>query len=256
MPTYLCHGFRWHRMNILRHISRHDLDDAALHWIIAPRSKAQIIQSFEEMLDGSPSLGHADPETEAANAAEACQEDHEPLQDIAETEGLRASPHEEGREAEKRVDDTTIDHLAAQTSPLLPGITLLEEYDPDNLDTFAAPWAYVADYAVWVDGAISVPEQMRRFEQERSRGLVVETRSLVHGGEDLPSAAAKTNLLDFMTEGLEPQPSNSKGGYRSWLARLRDEVQGNECIDWYIVVCGDEIRDKSIASEESDSDED
>jgi len=243
-------------MNILRHIARNDLDDAALHWIVAPRSKAQIIQSFEELLDESASPSHMDPKAETANAAEACKEDHKPLQDVAEEEGSQASPYEEGHEPKKRVEDTTMDRLAAQTSPPLPGITLLEEYDPDNLDVCAAPWAYVADYAVRVDGAVSVPEQMRRYEQERSSGHAVETEPPVHGGEDLPSAAAKTNLLDFMTEGLESQPSCSRSGYRSWLARLRDKVQGNECIDWYIVVCGDEIRDKSTSNEESDSDED
>ncbi|KAH7031289.1 uncharacterized protein B0I36DRAFT_243941 [Microdochium trichocladiopsis] len=222
MPTYLCHGFRWHRMSILRHIARNDLEDAALHWIIAPRSKVQIVESLHDMLGLSAGLDHGEADTLAAEA------DRQPLTASAEAATLPASLQQEGDRVEERVDDTISPALAPGSSPPLPDIILLEEYDPSDLKTFAAPWAYVADYAVRVDRSVSVPAEMKRYEEAQS------TRAM---------------------EGLQLGSTRAEKESRSWLTSLRDEVQAEECIDWYIVVCGDEARDVSSEGEEDDSEE-
>lgn len=54
MPTYLIHGFRWHRAAIRIHIILQDLEDAAAEWIIAPASARTLLDSFYAMYDFLP----------------------------------------------------------------------------------------------------------------------------------------------------------------------------------------------------------
>lgn len=90
-----------------------------------------------------------------------------------------------------------------------PGpISLLEEYDPDDLGIICAPHAYVADYVVRVGLSVDVPGEMASYEK-RAGG----------GGED------------------------GEGEGKGWFERVRDELQAGEAIGWYVVVCGDEVRE-------------
>lgn len=54
MPTYLLHGFRWHRRSIRYHIILNNLDDAAPEWIIAPATSITLLNSFYTLFDFLP----------------------------------------------------------------------------------------------------------------------------------------------------------------------------------------------------------
>ncbi|KAK4165977.1 hypothetical protein QBC43DRAFT_314648 [Cladorrhinum sp. PSN259] len=49
MPTYLAHGFRWHRQSIIIHSIVHDLDDCSPDWIASPNSSACLLGSFSKL---------------------------------------------------------------------------------------------------------------------------------------------------------------------------------------------------------------
>lgn len=53
------------------------------------------------------------------------------------------SPQKEGDKAD---NEATSAAGAGKPSPLAPDIILPEEYNPSDLETFAAPWTYVADH--------------------------------------------------------------------------------------------------------------
>ncbi|KUI68571.1 hypothetical protein VM1G_04189 [Cytospora mali] len=95
-------------------------------------------------------------------------------------------------------------------------VKLLEEYDPNNLEEVSRPYAYVADYVQRIDSSCSVAEEIAKYEQQ------------VH---------------------FEPDPAikGPKGGWDTskrpgWLGQLRDQLQRDEEIKWYVVVNGDEER--------------
>jgi hypothetical protein len=54
MPTYLLHGFRWHRASIRIHIILQDLEDAAAEWIVAPATSITLLNSFYSLYDFLP----------------------------------------------------------------------------------------------------------------------------------------------------------------------------------------------------------
>ena len=54
MPTYLCHGFRWHRISIRHFIIIQDIEDGAPEWIVAPRSSSALLDRFYELYDFIP----------------------------------------------------------------------------------------------------------------------------------------------------------------------------------------------------------
>ncbi|KAI1335830.1 hypothetical protein F5Y15DRAFT_396610 [Xylariaceae sp. FL0016] len=54
MPTYLCHGFRWHRRSIRTFIVVHDIEDAAPEWIVAPLGRAALLDNIHRVFDFLP----------------------------------------------------------------------------------------------------------------------------------------------------------------------------------------------------------
>ncbi|KAK4145909.1 uncharacterized protein C8A04DRAFT_35473 [Dichotomopilus funicola] len=65
MPTYLCHGFRWQRPSICIFVILQNLEDASPHWIISAKSSQCILNSFYEKFDFlpdcSPTSGSSTP---------------------------------------------------------------------------------------------------------------------------------------------------------------------------------------------------
>lgn len=194
MPTYLCHGFRWHRKNIRIFPVLHDIDDAAPEWVIAPASSRSILATFRELYDFLPPPPPPSKQDPAAAAA---------------APERPASIRK--RKAERYAD-----------------LSLLEEYDPNDLETLSGPYAYVADHVVRVDLSAGVAGEMARYEARMK-----ESGSMSGGASD---------------------ELGRKRGAKGWLERLRAELEAEEDIRWYVVVCGDEERDAGIPAE-SGSDE-
>lgn len=190
MPTYLCHGFRWHRKNIRIFAVLHDIDDAAPEWIIAPASARGIVETMRELYDFVP----PPPPQPASN------------QDAAAPERpVSSSWRRKGGGGEGRSYGS---------------LSLLEEYEPEDLDTLSAPYAYVADYVVRVDLSLGVAAEMGRYEARMKDG-----GSMSGGASD---------------------ETGRKRGAKGWFERLRDELEKEEEIRWYVVVCGDEERDPGV----------
>ncbi|KAK3306684.1 uncharacterized protein B0T15DRAFT_527961 [Chaetomium strumarium] len=98
-------------------------------------------------------------------------------------------------------------------------IKLLEEYDPRDVDTVSRPYAYVADYTVRVDLSCSIVDEIVRYEQQQLQS---------------PHPAVSIPPKDS---------SSSVAGPSGWFERLRDQLEGEAEIRWYVVVNGDEVRD-------------
>ncbi|KUI55194.1 putative uridine nucleosidase 2 [Cytospora mali] len=95
-------------------------------------------------------------------------------------------------------------------------VKLLEEYDPNNLEEVSRPYAYVADHVQRIDSSCSVAEEIAKYEQQvRSK----------------PDAAMKGPNGEWETA---KRPG--------WFGQLRDQLQRDEEIKWYVVVNGDEER--------------
>ncbi|ROT40521.1 hypothetical protein SODALDRAFT_98294 [Sodiomyces alkalinus F11] len=105
--------------------------------------------------------------------------------------------------------------LAAQgtepaTTSSLPGhgaVKLLEEHDCRDSMNVGRPYAFVADHAVRVHLSVSVVEEMALYEACMSDKAAVETSR----GEDV-----------------------------GWFEKLRDKLQPDEDIRWYVIVCREE----------------
>jgi hypothetical protein len=54
MPTYLIHGFRWHRQSIRIHVILNDLEDATPEWVLAPATSMSILNSLYTTYDFLP----------------------------------------------------------------------------------------------------------------------------------------------------------------------------------------------------------
>ncbi|KAL2691944.1 hypothetical protein Neosp_002337 [[Neocosmospora] mangrovei] len=180
MPTYLCHGFRWHRRAIRIYVILNDLEDAASNWILGPATSSSILDQFYTSYDFLPEV--AQPQQEASVSIKA-KKDDEHLDDDLSLPPSRVPPEHDG----------VLMHSWS-------AVKLLEEYDPEDITTPCRPYAYVADHVVRVDLSVDVAGEMAKYYEKMA-------------GED------------------------------GWVVKLRDELQKGEPVRWYVVVCGDEVRD-------------
>ncbi|KAI1265711.1 hypothetical protein F5Y18DRAFT_44470 [Xylariaceae sp. FL1019] len=277
MPTYLCHGFRWHRQSVRYFIVKNDIEDGATEWIVAPNSQAAIIEHFHELYDflppfdsprdppQSPSyLGHRHAPSDDSsyvsrtNSSEYhnLEEHKSPPDDGVKTRSRSASQKSMLSPSRPRTSGRDESAYAAPLSPFPQTssspddwtkshspIRLLEEFDPKDESRVSGPWAYVADHVIQVGTSVSIADEMFRYEarakQDPSRPM--RGPSDEHGRKILGSSSKKTG----------------------WFEKLRDQLQRGESIRWYVVVCGDEERynptaydyDEMIEEEEEDGEE-
>ncbi|KAI0161054.1 hypothetical protein GGR52DRAFT_157905 [Hypoxylon sp. FL1284] len=265
MPTYLCHGFRWHRRSIRYFIVIQNVDDGASEWVVTPGSCDALLDHFYELFDFLPpcsrptrepspssrrvqsrpataSNGHA----HSRNLSYASQEKKELKEKQPRREnGYRRnstgqhsqhglSPNHNklsGKltKSERRNDTNTIPPPSELSEPdeSIPFNTwsvvkFLEEFDPSDLTVVSGEWAYVADYVVRIDTSVSVADEISRYEAQIKK----DSNKPISGPSD--EAGRRVNT------------SGSKNA--GWFEQLRDQLQRNETITWYVVVCGDEER--------------
>ncbi|KAK8028578.1 hypothetical protein PG991_005634 [Apiospora marii] len=258
MPTYLCHGFRWHRKSIRYFVVIQDLDDAAPEWIVARQSAVAFLYRFYDLFDFLPpsnppqsqgsssgnnytlsngSHKHSHPpsahqnhhrrfetnERDDARVGRALDTWSNRIRDNASRSRSRSRTRMCGRNngAASRASTPELDATFNDWSV----VKLLEEYDPKNEDQLNGPWAYVADHIVRVDTSASIAEEMMNYE------------------EKMKSEKVKAMTGPSDETGRKPNPSGNKK--HGWFEMLRDNLQRNEEIRWYVVVCGDEERSLS-----------
>ncbi|CEI40540.1 unnamed protein product [Fusarium venenatum] len=195
MPTYLCHGFRWHRRDIRIFVILNDLEDAAPNWILAPASSYCILDQLHAQFDFLPELTPPTTPTQASvsnakNAKPKPKPDH-----VDDDHDLPKS----------RVPDAEDAVLMHSWSP----VKLLEEFDVDEMTMACRPYAYVADYVARIDLSVDVAGEMARYYERMA-------------GDD------------------------------GWIIKLRDQLQKGEPVKWYIIVCGDEVREVPGKSDEEE----
>ncbi|KAI1820823.1 hypothetical protein F4861DRAFT_521546 [Xylaria intraflava] len=272
MPTYLCHGFRWHRKSVRYFIAGNDIEDGATEWIVAPRSEAAIIEQFYNLYSFLPPLHpapspnatppayqrhHHAPSNDSSYVSRTSSAEYHAPDDPAHSNGngMAAGSRSTSRQSSKSLSRSRIggpDDVAHNTPfpafPTLstsslankkpdhgdnsPTIKLLEEFDPKDESMASGPWAYVADYVVKVSTSVSIADEMHRYEARTKR----DPNRAMHG----PSEEYGRKVFGASTK---------KAG---WLEKLRDQLQRGESIRWYIVVCGDEERDTPAGYEEEE----
>lgn len=119
------------------------------------------------------------------------------------------------------VDNSSDPVLCQEWSP----VKLLEEYDPNDLETASRPCAYVADYVKRIDASCSIVEEIQKYEQ-RVRSSPVPAVTGPSSDEMLNDRKRDTTKI-------------SRAG---WFEKLRDQLQQNQEIRWYVVVHGEEDR--------------
>ncbi|KAG5663098.1 hypothetical protein KAF25_001034 [Fusarium avenaceum] len=195
MPTYLCHGFRWHRRDIRIFVILNDLEDAAPNWLLAPATSYCVLDQLHAKYDFLPELS---PPTTPTQASVSIVKNGQIEQKFDHVDDDHALPS-------LRVHETDDVVLMHSWSP----VRLLEEYDVDDMATACRPYAYVADHAVRIDLSVDVAGQMAKYYEKMA-------------GDD------------------------------GWIVKLRDELQKGEPVRWYIVVCGDEVREVPGKSDEEE----
>ncbi|KAI0185794.1 hypothetical protein EV127DRAFT_303418, partial [Xylaria flabelliformis] len=223
MPTYLCHGFRWHRKSVRYYIVKNDIEDGATEWIVAPRSEAAIIEHFYDSfnflppINPPPSIGNG-TKTRSRSASR---------QSIKSLNRPRTSGRDEAANSIPfpplpLLSPSSIATKNSDYFDTSPPIKLLEEFDPKDESMASAPWAYVADHVIRVGTSVSIADEMFRYEARMKR----DPNRAMHGSSD--------------EYGRKVFGAGSKKS--GWLEKLRDQLQRGESIRWYVVVCGDEER--------------
>ncbi|KAF4965785.1 hypothetical protein FSARC_6456 [Fusarium sarcochroum] len=195
MPTYLCHGFRWHRRDIRIFVILNDLEDAAPNWIIAPATSSCILAQLYTKYDFLPELTPPTTPTQPSVSVSKKLKPKDQHDHIDDDHSVPTS----------RVPDVEDGVLMHSWS----AVKLLEEFDTDEMVTASRPYAYVADYVVRVDLSVDVAGQMAKYYDKM-------------GGDD------------------------------GWIVKLRNELQKGESVRWYVVVCGDEVREVPGESDAED----
>jgi hypothetical protein len=104
-------------------------------------------------------------------------------------------------------------------------IKLLEQYDPNDLEAVSQPYAYVGDYMVEVELGVSLNEEIAKYEAR----IKAEEGPLSPGSTTPP-------------EGISARDIRRKSKRLGWFEKLRDGLQKDADIGWYVVVVGDEER--------------
>lgn len=263
MPTYLCHGFRWKRRSIRVYVVLQDLDDAAPEWVIKKASPRNFIESFYKLFPFLPECTF--PTTRSGtrisrSRSTSLSVDRLSIADSVGKDDDSASSRsgrsrttaarESSNSGRKRTNpDLSRGNIATGSQspyvqqagadgdgdPVLSQnwspVKLLEEHDPANLDEVSRPYAYVADYARRIDASCSIVEEIQRYESRvrRSRAPAV-------------TGPSSDEMLCKRRDG------SGKGPGGGWFEQLRDQLQRDEEIRWYVVVNGDEERAWPIGS--------
>ncbi|KAK8059870.1 hypothetical protein PG996_009800 [Apiospora saccharicola] len=245
MPTYLCHGFRWHRKSIRYFVVIQDLDDAAPEWIVARQSAFAFLYRFYDLFDFLPpsnpprsqgsSSGHNYTLSNGSHTNSSHKHSHPLALTKITTKDSRPTNATMLARSRSRTRTCGRNNVAVtRASTPEPDVTfndwsvvkLLEEYDPNNESQLNGPWAYVADHIVRVDTSASIAEEMMKYEERMK--------------------SEKVKAMTGPSDETGRKPNSSGNKKPGWFEMLRDNLQRTEEIKWYVVVCGDEERSLSV----------
>lgn len=159
---------------------------------------------------------------------------------------ISTSPSESTTTASKKSSETSVPRFNEWSA-----VKLLEQYDPTDLTTVSQPYAYVGDYVTEVKLGVSISDEMAAYEAQVRSGFGTPSsesgtpaRLSVYNGLPISSGESSNPPV---TSTLEIKRRERRAG---WLAKLRDHLQKDAEIGWFVVVCGDEDRSFPESDEE------
>lgn len=121
-------------------------------------------------------------------------------------------------------------------------VKLLEQYDPDDLTVVSQPYAYVADHMIEVKLAASMTEEIKKYEAK----LKADDPSAYTNGGSTPGTPGTMNSESKgelpNNPSMSPRQQKRRSRRLGWLEKLRDGLEKDSEVGWFIVVCGDEER--------------
>ncbi|KAJ8130021.1 hypothetical protein O1611_g3607 [Lasiodiplodia mahajangana] len=271
MPTYLCHGFRWHRKTVRYYIARHDIEDGATEWIVAPRSEAAIIEHFYSAYNFLPPVNppsrngpspsfrkhHHAPSNDSSYVSRTSSSEYHGSEDQSYSNGNGNGAKARSRSASRRSSkslsrprtsgrDETTNSIPFPPLPLLSPSSIATKHSNyfDNtppiklLEEFDPKDESMASapWAYVADYVIRVGTSVSIADEmfRYESRMKRDPNRAMHG----PSDEYGRKVFGA---------SSKKAG---WLEKLRDQLQRGESIRWYVVVCGDEERDNPTGHEE------
>jgi hypothetical protein len=227
MPTYLCHGFRWERRNIRVFVIVQNLDDASPEWIIPAKSSQCILQSFYSLFDFLPycARGRRPPSRDADSDG-----DSRIFNDSNGTSNHRNRSR--GRSQTQSSSQSRSPSIAKQAQPLPPLPTQSSSSTAPEDDFSAQSWSTI-----------------KLLEEYDPRDLTAVSRPYAY----VADYAVRIDLSCSIADEIARYEQKQKTG---WFNELRDELQHDGEIRWYVVVNGDEVRDWPDEDEHGDDDDD
>ncbi|KAG5986893.1 hypothetical protein E4U43_005302 [Claviceps pusilla] len=175
MPTYLCHGFRWYRSSIRPFIILNDLDECAPDWIIEPTTAAVLLSQLAESFGFVPRLdedGDGDRDKDEDKDEDKDKDKH----DNKKRPGSQGRDTSRPQAAQQQQPARYDEEMTMPTSRVPPEqdrilmhdwspVKLLEEYDENETEHAARPYAYMADHAVRVDLGADILAEMALYDE-------------------------------------------------------------------------------------------
>ncbi|KAI1498669.1 hypothetical protein F5X99DRAFT_411848 [Biscogniauxia marginata] len=266
MPTYLCHGFRWHRRSIRLFILVRDIEDAAPDWVLAPRCSAALIEQLYELFDFLPTRALPQPRSKSPPAQ---SNSHKHTLSKGSSSHSRANSSD-NRVSEERggvgVKDRTTGGTGASRKRSLsslrrPKTSARDETPPPVPPLPPTPLTSPPLLEDDENGYFNAASAVQLLEEHDPRDVsrvsspwayvadyavridtsvsIVEEMNRYEAQMKAESHKAMSGSSDETGRNVNTAGSKKAG----WLERLRDELQRGESIRWYVVVCGDEERD-------------
>ncbi|KAH9908645.1 hypothetical protein F4778DRAFT_355991 [Xylariomycetidae sp. FL2044] len=282
MPTYLCHGFRWHRKSIRYFVVIQNIDDAAPEWIVAPGSALGLLEQFYELFDflpaSAPPPSAAELEYQKHAYANSYDSHNDPYRHHENDElrgryddggsggGRRRSSKSRSRSRKRSKSRSRRPKTRARDEPRElpppmpppppppPPPPLLPPPDEDLLFNDWSPVKFLEEYDPTNLSVVSGP-----WAYVADHVVRVDTSISIAEEIGRYEAQVKTEK-DKPISGPSDETGrrvNTVGSKKAgWFEKLRDQLQRGESIRWYVVVCEDEERNKGGGRVDDDDDDD
>lgn len=238
MPTYLIHGFRWQRQAIRIHVAFYNLDDAAPDWLMAPTSALAMHESFYKICDflppnEPPAISTPRSTSKNVSPSRAREGEAQPKSFIKRMTS-RASLSTMGRKQRPPSRDNEIhrkDHSEGATTAESSNGGQLPYPDEHTTGIQPTNVAKTTRFNEW--SAIKLLEQYDLNEQ------IHPYQEYAYVGDYVIEVKLGASISEH-TQKYQEWLSRVKEG--AWIEKLRDKLQADADIGWYVVVCGDEDR--------------
>lgn len=132
-------------------------------------------------------------------------------------------------------------------------VKLVEQFDPNELRMGSQPYAYVADHMIEVKLGTSITEETAKYEAKMREDVEPRPMSPL-----TPPTHSRSGSGFGLNGELSARELRRKSRRANWFEKLRDQLQSEEQVGWFVVVCGDEERtcpSTDVLPEEDEEDE-